>query len=244
MRMEILLKRSQINLKGLEDLLSEFFRFRRIAKGRHELLVGVQPPDQDRELVGGKAMVQVSVPLAERERKGRFTEWLSRYSGSLYRVRLTNVGRDMLLDMLAELERSGVDMGFVEHQSGRNGLLSGWGGERFIWPDGTDARRATAIRLCEAYRKAEYKPLIDLDIFMLPLRGIMRRKLRTIILVTVLSLVCANFIHHVSFSISSKGVAMIVPHQWELPFHKTYPSRTLLMVFASCFTEASSTWLI
>lgn len=217
LRIEILVRKTQTNLKGLEDLLASFFEFRRIARRWHESLEGVELPSPGGEAMAGRGFLHIDVPWAEMKRKNPLTRWLSRYSWSFYRLRLTNVGRNTLLAILAELERHGLEVGFVERATARTGLSSGFGREVFMWPKEADSRRSTFLRLYDAYRKTEKAPLIDLDFFTLSLRAIMRRKLRTAFLVAVLSLVCANFIYYVRFSIGGEGVTVIVPRQWELP---------------------------
>ncbi len=214
MRLDILVKRSQVDLDQLVDILSVFFELRTVVGRWWHWLEGTQLPDPDQEIGAASALVRVRVPLADVGGKGRVSEWVSRHSSTVYRLRLANVGGRTLLAIVGELEGRGVDVGFVERQGGRFASL---GGETIIWPAEADGRRSTAIRLHEASKEYLYAPIVDLDFFILSLRSISRRKLRTAFLVAVLSLVCANFIYHVNFSISGEGVSVLVPEQWELP---------------------------
>ena len=215
MRLDILVKRSQVDLNQLVEVLSAFFEIRTVTGRWWQWLEGTQLPDPDQEVAAASALVRVRIPLADVEEKGRVSEWVSRHSSTVYRLRLTNVGRKTLLEIVGEMEGRGLDVGFVERRGGRYASLSG---ETIIWPTDADARRSTARRLHEASKDYLYAPIIDLDFFILSLRSISRRKLRTAFLVAVLSLVCANFIYHVNFSISGEGVSVLVPEHWELPF--------------------------
>jgi len=217
LRMEILVRKTQTDLKALEDLLGEFFEFRRISGRWHESLQGVELASPGGEAVAGRGFLHIGVPWPEMKRKDALIRWLSRYSWSFYRLRLTNVSQNTLLAILGVLERHGLEVGFVERPTGRTGLSSVLEREVLLWPKDADSRRATLLRLYETYRATEKTPLIDLDFLTLSLRAIMRRKLRTAFLVAVLSLVCANFIYYVRFSIGGEGVTVIVPEQWELP---------------------------
>jgi hypothetical protein len=215
LRLDILVKRSQVDLNQLMEILSGFFELRTVVGRWWQWLEGTQLPDPDEEVGVASALVRIRVPLADMEEKGRISEWVSRHSSAVYRLRLANVGRKTLLAIVGEMEARGLDVGFVERRGGRYASLSG---ETIIWPMDADARHSTATRLHEASKEYLHAPMIDLDFFILSLRSISRRKLRTAFLVAVLSLVCANFIYHVNFSISGEGVSVLVPEQWELPF--------------------------
>ncbi len=216
--MEILLKRSQITLTQLHEVLSRFFAVERVVQGRRELLVGRTKAD---ELMGGldvRAILQMDVPLADREIGSRLDMFLSRFSSSLYRVKVRNLDLRNLLALLEELQGMGVDLGFVEEPSLAAGRSYPLGGrERFRWPKDKEAQMSMATELHKLYSQIIPKaPLIDLDFFILSLRSIRRRKFRTASLAAVMGLVCANFIYHINFSISGDGLGVIV-EQWELP---------------------------
>lgn len=217
MRIEILLKRSQIDLGSVADLLAGFFEFRTVEDGRSEYVEGIQLPDPDEEIVGANALVRIDIPMDERKNQGRLVRLLSPYSSSLYRLKLANASKRTLLGVLNALAKAGLDVGLVERSS-RSGPAGWFGGERFVWPEGEEALRSTATEIFESYRQGEHAPLIDMDFLTLSMRSITRRKLRTAFLVAVLSLVCANFIYHLEFTISGEGFDLVVPQYWELPF--------------------------
>lgn len=217
-RMELLLKRSQVALPQLEEILGKFYLIKRTSRGRREVLQGTLRSGKGLYGIGEGPMLFMDIPYADRERKDRATRFFSRFSSSLYRLKLVNVDLPTLLDLLGELHKIGVDVGLVEDSrlGGRSSLVGR--GERFRWPKDRQARLALATELHSLYARQVVKgPLIDLDFYILSLRSIARRKLRTAFLVVVMSLVCANFIQHISFTISREGIAMIVTEQWELP---------------------------
>jgi len=214
-KLDILVRRSQVSLLQLRDLLSEFFELDTTSGRRGEWIEGRRHSSFDDVVPMSNASVRVEIPVANREEKGRIDEWLSQYSSPSYRIRLSNVALETMLSIIDGMEERGLDIGFVEPQGGRFSALRG---EMITWPGDPEARRSTAIRIHKLSREIPYERVIDLDFFILSTRNITRRKLRTVFLVAVLSLVCANFIYHINFSISGEGVSVLVPEQWELPF--------------------------
>ena len=215
--MDVLLKRSQIDLDRLEEVLSRLFILHRVRGRWRERLEGRLREDVFAE-VGIRQMVSVRVPFDEMGDGGRITSIFSRFPPALYRVRLSNLELKSLQLVIMELQSLGIDIGFVEsrEEGGSRSLLSG--GEVFRWPEGGESQMKTATRLHRAYfLQAHRTPLVDLDFFILSYRSIFRRKLRTISLVAVLSLVCANLMFHINFQISDLGLTLIVAKYWELP---------------------------
>lgn len=218
-RMDLLLQRSQISLSQAEDVLSRFYEIRRVRRGRHEWIEGMLRRDDALSPLTEGTTLRLKIPYVDMQREGRLAGVLSRLPATLYRVRLVNVDLPTLLSILNELHSLGVDVGFVEDASlagRRSSPLSR--AECFRWPGTRDAQLSIAKELHSLYSSyIAPPPLIDVDFFILSLRSVSRRKLRTFFLVLVLSVVCANFIQHVSFSVSAGGAGFIVTEHWELP---------------------------
>ncbi len=215
--MRILLRRSQITLDGLQRALSKFFEIVRVTEGRHHWLEGRRVvPSVD--AIVTEAIARVEIPLAERLIESAVQSFLARFSNPLYHLRITGLDPSTLLDLARELQGAGADLGFEEEIPPEARHWWSLGGKRIWWPSDRQAQLDTAAKL----RRMEaeivlVKPLLDLDFFVLSLRNVTRRKLRTFALVAVMSIVCANFIHHVTFSISEGGLAFVTVRQWELP---------------------------
>ncbi len=214
LRLDLLVKRSQISLNELKDLLSEFFDLRNESGLWESWVRGSRSPRTTEVLAGGGPFLKMKIPIADKKGKGRIEKWLSRFSSPIYRLRLTKLVLEDLIAMIDRMEEEGLEIGFIERQGGKFSFLKG---EIILWPDSAEARLTTAKRLYRLSKETEHEPFIDVDFFILSLRNITRRKLRTIFLVSVLSLVCGNFIYHIRFSIGGEGVAVVVPAQWELP---------------------------
>lgn len=218
-RLDMLLQRSQISLSQAEGVLSRFYETRRVRRGRHEWIEGMLRRDDPLSPLTEGTTLRLKVPYVEMHSGGRLVRILSRIPATLYRVRLVNVDLPTVLSIVEGLHSLGADVGFVEDASlagRRSSPLSR--SECFRWPETKEAQLATARelhRLHSAYIAPP--PLVDLDFFILSLRSVSRRKLRTFFLVLVLSLVCANFIQHVSFSMSVGGAGFMVTRHWELP---------------------------
>ena len=215
--MDILLKRSQIDLDQLEAVLTRLFILHRVRDRWHERLEGRLREDIFAE-VGVRQMVSVRIPSADRDDDGILTRFFARFPPAFYRVRLLNLELKSLLRLLNELQALEIDIGFVESKSEVGGRSPLSGGEVFRWPADVESQLQTATDLHRAYfLQAHRTPVLDLDFFILSYRSIMRRRLRTIALVVVLSMVCANLMYHVNFSISSEGLSLIIAKHWELP---------------------------
>ena len=218
-RMELLLKRSQISVGALEGVLSRFYEIRRVRRGRREWIEGMLRSDDPLSPLTEGTTVSLRIPYRDTAGDGPLMKILSRLPATMYRVSLVNVELPIVISIVQDLQRLGADVGFVEDASAaarRTSPLSR--GECFRWPGTREAQLSTARELHGLYSAyTAPAPLIDLDFFTLSLRSIWRRKLRTFFLVLVLSLVCANFIQHVTFYVSEGGAGLVVTKRWELP---------------------------
>jgi hypothetical protein len=215
--LDILLRRSQIDLEQLEAILSRLFIIHRVRGRFSERIEGRLREDIFAE-VGVRQMVSVNVPFADREEEGLVKGFFSRFPPALFRVRLTNLDVKSLLRVIGEFQELEVDIGFVESRAEGGSRSPFSGGEGFRWPADEESQIEVAKHLHRAYFLQAHKTaFVDLDFFILSYRSIFRRKLRTISLVAVLSLVCANLMYHVNFQISSQGLTLLVARHWELP---------------------------
>jgi hypothetical protein len=121
-------------------------------------------------------------------------------------------------------------VGLIEPRpADENALLGRWGGGAIRWPEGIEAQLSAVAELHNALEDSPPRSsFLDLDVFILSVRSVRRRKIRTSFLIGVMGLVCANFIQNITFSLSEGGVAFVVTEHWELPLAAGFMS---LLIF-------------